>query len=68
MSYDLQRPRLGVRVAGQPLPATATVVGIIVLGQLPTPIEIAGVVLVVAGVAIHAEPATTPAPRTPVTR
>ncbi|MCI0686852.1 MAG: EamA family transporter [Sporichthyaceae bacterium] len=45
------------------LPATATVIGIIVLGQLPAPIEVAGVVLVVAGVAIHAEPPRQPAIR-----
>ena len=33
------------------LPATATVVGIVVLAQIPTPIELAGVALVVAAVA-----------------
>jgi inner membrane transporter RhtA len=37
------------------LPATATVIGLIVLGQVPTPIDVAGVGLVVAGVAIHRE-------------
>ena len=37
------------------LPATATVIGIVVLGQLPTWVEVAGVALVVAGVALHAE-------------
>ncbi|PZG01563.1 EamA family transporter [Micromonospora deserti] len=35
------------------LPATATVIGVVVLIQLPTAEEIAGVVLVVAGVAVH---------------
>jgi inner membrane transporter RhtA len=35
------------------LPATATVIGIVVLGQVPTPAEVAGVALVVAGVAVH---------------
>lgn len=35
------------------LPATATVVGIVVLAQLPSAAEIAGVALVVAGVALH---------------
>ena len=35
------------------LPATATVIGIIVLTQIPTWVEVAGVSLVVAGVAIH---------------
>jgi inner membrane transporter RhtA len=37
------------------LPATATVIGVIVLVQIPTLVEIAGVVLVVAGVALHRE-------------
>lgn len=37
------------------LPATATVVGIIVLHQLPTGIDLAGVLLVVAGIAIHGD-------------
>jgi inner membrane transporter RhtA len=35
------------------LPATATVVGIVVLAQLPSPGESAGVALVVTGVALH---------------
>jgi inner membrane transporter RhtA len=39
------------------LPATATVIGIAVLGQVPSPVEVAGVALVVAGVALHREPA-----------
>src|SRR5215208_4795540 len=38
------------------LPATATVIGIIVLGQLPSAGEVLGVTLVVAGVAVHREP------------
>jgi inner membrane transporter RhtA len=38
------------------LPATATVIGVVVLGQVPTAVEAAGVALVVAGVAIHREP------------
>lgn len=38
------------------LPATATVVGIIVLTQIPTWIEVVGVGLVIVGVAIHREP------------
>jgi inner membrane transporter RhtA len=37
------------------LPATATVIGIVVLDQLPTWVEVAGVALVVAGVAAHRE-------------
>jgi inner membrane transporter RhtA len=46
------------------LPATATVVGIVVLAQVPSWLELAGVVLVIAGVAIHreaAEPEAEPA-------
>ena len=35
------------------LPATATVVGIVVLTQIPTPAEAIGVALVVVGVAAH---------------
>jgi inner membrane transporter RhtA len=35
------------------LPATAIVVGVIVLGQIPTPVEIAGVGLVIAAVGLH---------------
>jgi inner membrane transporter RhtA len=37
------------------LPATATVVGLVVLAQRPTAVEAAGVCLVVAGVALHRE-------------
>src|SRR3954470_8179937 len=37
------------------LPATATVIGIVVLAQLPSAAELAGVSLVVAGVALHRE-------------
>jgi inner membrane transporter RhtA len=37
------------------LPATATVVGVVVLAQVPTTIELAGVVLVVAAMAAHRE-------------
>jgi inner membrane transporter RhtA len=35
------------------LPAIATVIGIVVLAQIPTPIEVAGLVLVIGGVALH---------------
>jgi inner membrane transporter RhtA len=35
------------------LPATATVIGIVVLAQLPTALEALGVALVIAGVAVH---------------
>lgn len=39
------------------LPATATVIGIAVLAQIPSLAEVGGVALVVAGVALHREPA-----------
>jgi inner membrane transporter RhtA len=42
------------------LPATATVIGIVVLTQIPSSRELTGVALVIAGVAIHREP---PEPR-----
>ena len=42
------------------LPATATVIGIVVLAQLPTAAEVLGVALVVAGVALHRSPAPEP--------
>ncbi len=35
------------------LPATATVIGLVVLGQVPTPLDLLGIGLVVAGVALH---------------
>jgi inner membrane transporter RhtA len=47
------------------LPATATVIGIIVLAQVPSPVEVLGVTLVVAGVALHRSP---PAPRPAASR
>jgi inner membrane transporter RhtA len=37
------------------LPATATVIGIAVLGQVPSWVEVTGVLLVVAGVGLHRE-------------
>jgi inner membrane transporter RhtA len=40
------------------LPATATAIGLIVLGQVPTATDVAGVALVVAGVAVHKERST----------
>ncbi len=40
------------------LPATATVVGIVVLTQVPSSLEVLGVALVVAAVAVHRERAT----------
>jgi inner membrane transporter RhtA len=38
------------------LPATATVIGIVVLAQVPSAVEVVGVTLVVAGVGLHREP------------
>ena len=38
------------------LPATATIIGIVVLAQIPTWVEATGVALVVAAVAVHREP------------
>lgn len=37
------------------LPATAVLIGVVVLGQIPTLIEVAGVALVVLGVLVHRE-------------
>jgi inner membrane transporter RhtA len=37
------------------LPATATVIGIVVLTQIPTAVEVVGVGLVIGGVAVHQE-------------
>ena len=48
--------RAGYALLVSLLPATATVIGIVVLSQLPSPQELAGVALVVAGVAVHREP------------
>ena len=42
------------------LPASATVIGILVLHQIPTLIEIAGILLVAGGVALHREFGTQP--------
>lgn len=46
------------------LPATATVVGLVVLQQVPEPVEIAGVALVIAGVALHGEQSSRSTPST----
>ena len=42
------------------LPASAAMIGILVLHQIPTPIEIAGMLLVTGGVALHKEAQTWP--------
>jgi inner membrane transporter RhtA len=43
------------------LPATAAVIGVVVLGQVPTVAETTGVMLVIAGVALHRAPEPVPA-------
>jgi inner membrane transporter RhtA len=40
------------------LPATATVIGVVVLTQIPTAVEVIGVALVVGGVAVHQQRAS----------
>ncbi len=48
------------------LPATATVVGLVVLTQVPSATDVAGIALVIAGVALHrAPPPGTPPASTP---
>ncbi len=47
------------------LPAIATVIGIVVLTQIPSPAELAGIALVIAAVAVHHEPREPVAGRTP---
>lgn len=47
------------------LPATAVLVGVVVLTQIPAVVEVGAVGLVVAGVAIHQEPAQNNAPGGP---
>jgi len=46
-------PRASFALLLSLLPATATAIGVLVLGQVPAPIEVAGIALVVAGVALH---------------
>jgi inner membrane transporter RhtA len=43
------------------LPATATVVGLLVLTQVPTLVDALGIALVIVGVALHREPTPPPA-------
>jgi len=50
------------------LPATATVIGLLVLQQTPTSKELLGVVLVIAGVALRREPPVAVAVPVPVAR
>ena len=46
----MPRPRAGQRSAA------ATVIGLIVLGQVPTARDLAGIALVILGVALHRDP------------
>ena len=46
-------PRASFALMLSLLPATATAIGILVLGQIPSPRETAGIGLVMAGVALH---------------
>jgi inner membrane transporter RhtA len=51
------------------LPATATVVGLLVLTQVPTLVDALGIALVIVGVALHREPTPPPAaPPSPTRR
>jgi inner membrane transporter RhtA len=49
--------RAGYSLMVSLLPATATVIGVVVLAQVPSAVELAGVTLVVAAVALHSEAA-----------
>ncbi len=46
-------PRASFALLLSLLPATASIIGIVVLRQIPSAIEVAGVMLVIAGVALH---------------
>ena len=48
-----QLPRASFALLLSLLPATAAVVGLVVLRQIPSPAEMLGIALVVAGVALH---------------
>jgi inner membrane transporter RhtA len=51
-----QLPRATFALMLALLPATASVIGLAVLGQTPTPIEAAGIGPIVCGVALHRDP------------
>ena len=51
-----QLTRAGYALMVALLPATATVIGLLVLQQEPTPAELTGVSLVICGVALRREP------------
>jgi inner membrane transporter RhtA len=50
-----QLPRATYALMVSLLPATATVIGVAVLAQVPSPVEALGVAMVIAGVALHRE-------------
>ncbi|MBZ9799540.1 EamA family transporter [Mesorhizobium sp. ES1-4] len=52
-------PRASFALMLSLLPVTATLIGVVVLGQIPSPIDCLGIILVVAGVAFH-KPAPAP--------
>ena len=54
----LPRPTYALMVSL--LPATATVIGLLVLAQVPTPAELVGVAGVIAAIAIHRVPSAAP--------
>ncbi len=56
----LPRPTFALMLAL--LPAAATVIGLLVLGQVPTLRDIAGIGLVILGVAVHHDPGQQPGP------
>ena len=61
--------RAGYALMVSLLPATATVIGLIVLTQVPSATDLAGIALVIVGVALHREPTPRPAaPRSPPPR
>lgn len=51
-------PRASFALLLSLLPASATIIGVVVLRQIPTQLEIAGILLVVGGVALHREAET----------
>ncbi len=54
-------PRASFALLLSLLPASAAVIGVVVLRQIPAPAEIAGIALVVCGVAVHQEADARPA-------
>jgi len=56
-----QLPRATYALFVALLPATATTIGVVVLHQLPTLLDLAGIALVMAGVVLHRD-ATPTAP------